>query len=307
LNDTDARPVAVTGGTGFIGRRLIARLLSAGIPVRALRRRPVDGLEHPLLTWLDGDVINRSTLYPLARGARAVVHCAGVVRGATWQAFEGVNVEGARNIATAAKSTGTRLLCLSSLAAREPALSFYARSKRVGEGAARDTGAEVTTLRPPAVYGPGDKELKPLLDLMWRGVAVVPHHAGRFSLIHVEDVVSAVLAWLDAPACAPGPFELDDGRVGGYTWHDVVEIVGQLTRRRVRLLPVPRPVLMLPASLNALVGKLGVGTPMVTPGKVNELFHTNWVCDSQPFAAATGWQPRIGLEQGLRSLYGDRA
>lgn len=231
------------------------------------------------------------------------MHCAGVVRGATWRAFASVNVEGTRNIATAAHATGTRVLCLSSLAAREPALSLYARSKRVGEQAAFEAGANVTTLRPPAVYGPGDKELKPLLDLMWRGLAVVPHHAGRFSLIHVEDVVSAVLAWLATPQCPSGPFELDDGRVGGYAWNDVIATARKLTGRRTRSVAVPRAVLMIPASLNAVVGKLGIGSPMVTPGKVNELFHTNWVCDASPFATATGWRPQVGLEAGLRSLY----
>jgi hypothetical protein len=64
---------------------------------------------------------------------------------------------------------------------------------------------------------------------------------------------------------------------------------------------------MVPATLNSLVGRLGFGAPMVTPGKVNELFHTDWVCDGAPFAASTGWTPRLKLDAGLRKMFGGGA
>jgi nucleoside-diphosphate-sugar epimerase len=163
----------------------------------------------------------------------------------------------------------------------------------------------VTVLRPPAVYGPGDKELKPLLDIMWRGLAVVPHHAHPFSLIHVEDVVRAALAWLDTPNCPAGPFEIDDGRAGGYRWNDVIAAVSRLSGRRTRVLRVPRRLLMVPAIVNSVVGRVGLASPMVTPGKVNELYHSDWVCHSAPFAECTSWRPTIGLDAGLRTLFGD--
>ncbi len=77
---------------------------------------------------------------------------------------------------------------------------MYSSSKRRGEAVLQSTSVPWTVFRPPAVYGPGDKELLPLFRLMMQGVAVVPGHAGRTSLIYVTDLVRAMIAWLGAPA-----------------------------------------------------------------------------------------------------------
>ena len=108
------------------------------------------------------------------------------------------------------------MLLLSSLAAREPHLSHYARSKRAGEAVLEGMDdLQWCAYRAPAVYGPGDKELRPTLDGMRRGLAAVPGHSGRFSLIYVDDLVDAMLRWLDSPPASGSVFELDDG-----THHD---------------------------------------------------------------------------------------
>jgi hypothetical protein len=88
-----------------------------------------------------------------------VVHVAGLIKAKDRAAFDRANVEGARDVAQAAKAAGARLILVSSLAAREPALSDYAGSKRGGEDAAREIfGDDLTIVRPPAIYGPGDIE-----------------------------------------------------------------------------------------------------------------------------------------------------
>ena len=103
----------------------------------------------------------------------AVVHCAGVVRGATRGDFESVNVSGVAALATISseQQPPPRFLSLSSLAAREPSLSYYAASKREGERALAQTAGDMqwAVLRPPAVYGKGDKELLPPIsvDASW--------------------------------------------------------------------------------------------------------------------------------------------
>ncbi len=96
-----------------------------------------------------------------------------------------------------------RFLLMSSLAAREPELSHYAASKRRGEDAlaAASPTLRWTVLRPPAVYGPGERELRPLFRWIARGVAPLAcRRAGRFSLLYVDDLATAVLRWLDADA-----------------------------------------------------------------------------------------------------------
>ena len=103
------------------------------------------------------------SLRRLVDGADAVVHCAGVVRGADQADFERVNVDGvARLVRSAAEQhPKPRFLLVSSLAAREPGLSQYAASKRKGEAAlaSESDGMPWAVIRPPAVYGPGDREI----------------------------------------------------------------------------------------------------------------------------------------------------
>jgi nucleoside-diphosphate-sugar epimerase len=298
--------IAITGATGFIGQTITRQLTMAGYRVRALVRSveragclPASGVD-----LISGSLEDRGSLESLAGGADAVVHCAGAVRGATQEQFDRVNAEGVMRLLMTLESQDTppRLLTLSSLAAREPQLSFYAASKYQGEQVLVNQARRVVwdVLRPPAVYGPGDREMLPLFRAMARGIAPVPGvlHA-RFSLVYVDDLAAAVLAWIRSGTAGNGIFTLDDGREGGYDWRDVAAIVGQLCRRRVRLLRVPAWALDIPARLNRGASRLFGYAPMLTPEKLRELRHTDWVCDHAALYAVTGWQPRIQLEEGL--------
>jgi len=200
---------------------------------------------------------------------------------------------------------------MSSLAARMPELSHYAGSKWRGECAVKAASENLrwTVLRPPAVFGPGDRELRPLFRGIASGFALVPAGmAGRFSLLHVDDLATAVLRWLAADTGYGETFELDDGRPGGYDWDTVVSVAGRALRagRPVRRVPVPVSLLGLAALANLGAARLLGYAPMLTPGKVREITHPDWLCDSHAFALATGWRPAIGLEPGLALAYGAR-
>jgi 2-alkyl-3-oxoalkanoate reductase len=270
--------------------------------VRSVERAgclPVSGVEQ-----VSGSLEDSPSLESLIQGADAVVHCAGAVRGATQEQFDRVNVEGVKRLLRVQESQDTppRLLTLSSLAAREPQLSFYAASKFRGEQVLLNEARRVAwdVLRPPAVYGPGDREMLPLFSAMARGIAPVPGALNaRFSLLYVDDLAAAVLAWIRSGTADNGIYTLDDGRAGGYDWRDVAAIVGQVCRRRVRLLRVPAWALDFPAWLNRRASRLFGYAPMLTPEKLRELRHTDWVCDHAALHAATGWQPQIQLEEGL--------
>ena len=130
----------------------------------------------------------------------AVIHGAGAVRGNSQADFDRVNVAGTAALlgAISAQTRPPLLLLLSSIVAREPQLSWYAHSKWEGEQMLlqlRDLDRVI--LRPPAVYGPGDKEMLPIFQWMHRGIALVPGSPeARTSLIHVSDLVDAIIACL---------------------------------------------------------------------------------------------------------------
>jgi len=290
---------------------LVDHLLSAGWNVRALvRSRSAHRMpEKPGLETITGSLEDVESLNRLVRGAAAVVHCAGAVRGATAADFNEVNVDGLERLVRAVLSLSPRprFLLLSSLAARAPELSDYASSKRKGELAlaAMAEDMEWVALRPPAVYGPGDREMLPLFQWMGRGIAPVlgePH--ARVSLLYVEDLCAAVLSWLNAGSCRCGVYELCDPQTGGYSWAETIARVSALRARRIIRVPLPAALLKSIALVNVAIARLIGYAPMLTPGKVRELRHPDWVADNSALTAAIGWQPVFPLEQGLRRTMG---
>lgn len=303
--------IAVTGGTGFIGRALIGCLLDGGLRVRALVRPASlhSRFEAPGLSWVCGELSSLEALERLVDGASAVVHCAGAVRGVSPVDFAAANVVGVERLVQAARSSKEcrRFLLISSLAAGAPDLSPYAASKRQGEEILRSAGGSLhwTILRPPAVYGPGDRELLPMLRWMRRGMIFVPGGgSGRFSLVFITDLTRAIQVWIRSGEGNAASFEIHDGKPGGYCWEEVRTIAANLYRRPVRRIDIPRTVLHAAALLNAAAARVTGYRPMLTPGKVRELCHTDWTCSNGRFSNAFGWGPEVDLREGLLRTLG---
>ncbi len=304
MNDT----IAITGATGFVGTVLTRRLAAAGRKIRALIR-PTSTHKRPAdiaVKWVDGDLEDTESLRRLVHGADAVVHCAGAVRGATRAQFNRVNVDGTSRLVqlTASQNPSPQFLLISSLAAREPHLSHYAASKREGEMMLAEKADKLfwTVFRPSAVYGPGDRELLPVFHWMQKGIApIIGSGNGRFSLLYVEDLAEAIVQWLDRRSDPGCTYELHDGQPGGYFWHDVIDTFMRLRQgRSVVPIKIPPILVKLVSTLNLLAARVLGYAPMLTPGKVRELCHLNWVCDNTALNFATGWTPRILLAEGLQ-------
>jgi nucleoside-diphosphate-sugar epimerase len=298
-------PVAVTGGTGFIGREVVRRLVEAGWPVRALTRRHEPGLEQAGVATVRGALEDEAALARLVEGATAVVHCAGAIAAPDRAAFRRVNVAGAARLMTAAAAAASRprFLLMSSLAARAPTLSPYAESKHLGEEEVRRAAGErieLCILRPPAVYGPHDRATLPVFRQLKRGLLLVPAlPKARFSLIYVDDLVELVIQLLGTAAWGSRVLEPDDGRVAGYQWRDLAEIAGRQLGRRVRAIALRRPMLWPAAAIGEVVGATLGRSPPLSLGKLRELFHSDWVCRAAPGSTLPGWSAHTTFESGL--------
>jgi len=302
------KPVLLTGATGFIGQRLQRALLAEEQEVVAVVRPASAHRNHllPGVKLLLADLSDSTNLAPVFSQAAAVIYCAGSVRGRQLEDFRPANVNGVRSVVDAMNMAGATvpLLLISSLAASRPHVSDYANSKYLGEQEVRKHATFPWTIfRPPAVYGPGDKEMLPILKLARKGLVTPTGPTGqRLSLVHVDDLASAALAWLRSwKQCRNQIFTLDDGHSGGYDWQEIAETASPGRYRQVN---IPPWLLFGAAGINLSLSRLLGYSPMLTPGKARELTQTDWVCNNKALSAASGWTPAIGLEKGLLSLFG---
>jgi nucleoside-diphosphate-sugar epimerase len=295
--------VAITGATGFIGPHIVRRLRDDW-QIRILTRRADDpSLCAAKVEAVRGDLDDQASLRRLLEGADAVVHLAGLIKARTREEFFRANAEGVGRLVAiaAAAPTPPRFVLMSSLAAREPDLSAYAASKRAGETALTAAGGALpwTILRPPAVYGPGDPATLPFFRCVGHGIGPLPGPAGaRLSLIHVEDLANAVGALLADQRGAGLIAEVDDGQ-GGYGWREMIEAAAAAFGRRARIMRVPMAIPYGLGVLNLAFARVAGYTPMLTPGKVREIYHRDWVCDPGPIMACTSWQPAVPLRRGF--------
>lgn len=271
-----AATIAITGATGFVGRHLVDRLAGQPLVVRALSRRGT----IPGTTTVDGALGDEAALQRLVDGADHVVHLAGVVKSPRRETFTEVNTAGTERLAGAMASGRGRLTLVSSLAARHPEVSAYAASKRAAEETALEIlGSDrVTIIRPPAIYGPGDRATLVIFKQLKSGLLVAPGPRGaRFSLLYVTDLAALIAAHLCGALDLPRRVEPDDGRPGGYGWGDLTAIASRASGRRVRLVRIPVRLLGAPARLaDMLARRFALDLPLAVD-KLGELAHPNWV------------------------------
>jgi nucleoside-diphosphate-sugar epimerase len=285
--------IAITGGTGFVGSRLIALALEAGHQVRALTRR--DQAERTHITWIRGDLDDKAALARLAEGADAVIHVAGVVNAPDRAGFERGNVAGTRNMLAAAEGAGVqRFVHVSSLAAREPEMSDYGWSKAEGDRLVEDSLLETSIVRPPAIYGPGDMEMLELFKLARKGLALLPP-GGRISVIEVGDLGRLLLALAMTDRC-DATFDADDGVAGGWSHREFAQAIGTAVGKRVAAFALPRPLLMAGAHLDRLVRGKGA---KLTPDRVAYFCHQDWVVDAAKRPPTNLWVPQVETGAGL--------
>ena len=288
--------VALTGATGFAGGPIFKEIMADGHDIKILVRCPQEGQFDRSVCVVKGDLDDVAALKQFVADCDVVVHVAGAISALNEGGYFKVNFAGTRNVFEAAVASGVRrFVFVSSISARNPELSAYAASKRVAEDYLVSQTGEMETLilRPSAIYGPGDKATLPLLAALQKSIALVPGQRGaRFSLLHVKDFARVVAC--SATSRQTGILEIDDMQ-GGHDWQELADINRMICGKPNQIAYLPRTIVNTIALASELsrffTGQLG----MVNRGKVNELYHPDWV------ARGVGW-PRsnaIGLSEGL--------
>lgn len=301
---TIGRIAAVTGGTGFLGRWIVRALAEAGWRPRLLvRHDPI----HPQFVGLDyeivqGDLDDSQALTRLVHQAGAIVHAAGAIKALSRHTFFTVNAEATARLARVAAiaAPDARFVMVSSLAAREPALSDYAASKAAGERAVRDHGPpDWVVMRPAAVYGPWDRETLMIFQAAARGLMPLPGGSrARICLIHAADAAAAIAAHcrLDAPG---GTYEISDARSDGYDWSAISAEAARAVAATARVVRVPSFVLHIVGTLAGAAATITRKPTILTRGKVREMLHPDWSSARERQPAPDVWQPMVDLRSGF--------
>lgn len=257
--------ICILGGTGFLGTRLVARLLKQGHRVTVLSR---DREQHKHLLVLPGltlencDVYDEAQLSERFRGKDVVVNLVGILneRGFGGGGFRRAHAELTQVVLQAARSAGVeRLLQVSALKASPDAPSYYLRSKGEAEKLIRESGANLdwTIFQPSVIFGPGDSFLNRFAGLLGAVPLVFPlaRPNARFQPVLVDDVIEAMLRCLRGGASSRQTYELGGPQV--YSLREIVELVAKLTGRRRWVIGLPDFV----ARLQGLVMNFVPGRP----------------------------------------------
>lgn len=314
--------ILVTGGTGFTGSALVARLLAEGHEVISLDYQA--GLRDAELEAAGANLIRGSITDPdvvndCMRGVDVVHHVAAAFRehDVPESHYDDVNVEGARIVLAAAVRHGVRRFVNCSTCgvhgnvedppADEDApiapADYYQRSKYEAEPIVREFserhGLSAITLRPAAIYGPGDPER---FYMIFKRVAngTFPMFGSGETLYHpvyVENLVDAFLLAQDSEHSGGRPYLIADEDF--YSIEEIVRRVGKALEVDVRIPHFPvMPLVAVGYVVEAVCKPFGIAPP-IFPRRV-DWFRQNRAFDITRAKAELGYVPRIGLDEGLR-------
>ncbi|NOY12751.1 MAG: complex I NDUFA9 subunit family protein [Deltaproteobacteria bacterium] len=251
--------IFLTGGTGFVGREILAHLLSAGHRVRALVRREQALQNRERVETVVGDTTEASSLSGLLCGCDAVIHLVGIIRekrknGIT---FERLHVESTYNVAMAAKNQGvSRFLQMSANGSRAEAVTAYHQTKWAAEELLRQSQLDWTIFRPSLIFGPNDQFVNMLAGLI-RTLPVVPVPGdGKYRLqpVSVTNVAEGFVRALAVTDSIGQTYHCAGPRT--YSYNEILDMIGAaLGRNRVYKLHQPlvlmKPLVALLQSLAA--------------------------------------------------------
>ena len=286
--------LAITGGTGFVGSHLIDVALGAGHTVKALARReqpPRDNVE-----WVAGDLGSRDALEKLVDTADAVIHVAGTITAPNAAGFKRGNVQGTLAMLAAATAGGVqRFVHVSSLAAREPKLSLYGASKAKAEELVHSSGLDWAIVRPPAVYGPGDRETLELFRMAKLGLMLMPPK-GRVSVVHAQDLSRLLVALAGPLAPSNKLIEPDDGKADGWTHREFARALASAVGTKAAVISSPGILLRMAARADQF---LRGERAKLTADRAAYFSHRNWVVEPKRAAPSKLWRPEIETLAGL--------
>ena len=290
--------ITVFGGTGFIGRHLVTRLLRSGATVRVAARRPArvkvpaEPAKAPQI--VQAEVLDDITVDRAIAGTDAVFNLVGILTETATQTYRAIHVEGARRVALAAQRHGVmRLIHISALGASLTSPAISDRTKAEGEEAVRAVFPQATIVRPSLTYGEDDHFFTRFAAMI-RSSPILPLIGGgttKFQPVFIDDMTAGLFELLKRSDTAGKTYEFGGPQV--YSFKVLLELLLIALNRQRVLLPIPFALAEMQAGLLELFPN-----PPLTRDQVRLLKTDKVVSGMEPTLGDLGVQPRL-LEEFL--------
>ncbi|HEX9036757.1 MAG TPA: NAD(P)H-binding protein [Ktedonobacterales bacterium] len=287
--------ILVTGAAGFVGSRIIARLVGQNVRPRAMvrsresaqRKLPAQGFE-----MVYADTTRPETLRPALSGVDTIIHCAFLTadrKPAPGESYFETNTTGARNLVAAARDVGVqRIIVLSGLGSQPGRPGSYLETRYLAEQAVKESGLGWSILGPSVLFGTGAAFFHGLANLIVSAPVITPVIGSgnlRFQPVWVEDVVTCLLKMVDAPET----YNQRVIEVGGpeiYSYNEILDMLMVALGKRRMKLHGPRPI----AKIVATAMSAALSNPPITPAAMELFeFENTTALDSIPYNF--GFQP----------------
>ncbi|MCF7804178.1 MAG: complex I NDUFA9 subunit family protein [Candidatus Marinimicrobia bacterium] len=296
--------VFLTGGTGYVGSRILTDLLSAGHEVKALVREgseeklPVSRDEIEIVT---GDALDKSSFAPSLGDCDAVIHIIGIIREFPWKGitFQKMHVKASENLIDAAIENDVgRFIYMSALGAKLDSKSGYFTTKAQVEDQLRESGLDYTIFKPSIIFGPGDEFINYFADMMktFHVLPIIGKGKYRMQPVHISNVSQAFVQALTTPESIGKIYE-----IGGPDRYEYTEMM----RRVKSTVGTFALFLHIPKVLMQWMAKLLQSLPFfpVTEAQIIMLYDENITEDNR------AWEDfdldPVGFEEGINRYLGD--
>jgi nucleoside-diphosphate-sugar epimerase len=304
----------VTGATGFIGSHLCEELAKRGYKVTCLVKKTsnLKWIEDLNLNLVEGDCVKRESLLDVVDDYDYIFHLAGLTKARSGDEFFHINTKGTENLIktiSERKPKLKRFIYLSSLAAAGPCksgvpvqedtcpspVSDYGKSKLEGEKAVLNykDSIPITILRPPAVYGPRDKDMLVLFKMIKKGIFF---DLGKcyYSLLYVDDLIQGIILSAESKEAEGKIYFLSDPKF--YTGKEIAMAISSALDVKAMPLKVPKFAMPFFAFIGEKINKQGI----INRDRVKDFRHTYWICDSSKAKEELGFIPKVGIKEGIK-------
>jgi len=309
----------VTGATGFIGSALVEKLVANRARVKCLVRSTSSRrwLANLPIEFVDGDLFSHEALNHALADVTHIFHLAGLTKARRREEYFRANEEGTKNLLEMASRSCDRLerfVYVSSQAAAGPSLngapvteadaphpvSIYGESKLAGEMACQAMGNKLpwTIVRPPAVYGPRERDIFTYFQQINWGVRLLLGRVERWvSIIYVDDLVNGILSAAQHSRSVGETYFIANAEP--CEWSNLGEIIAKALGRKTIRVTLPTWLAPVLAAGGEVVSTLTRKPPLLGFDKIRELKQPGWTCSSKKITEQLGFKCEISLEEGM--------